>query len=283
MLRPQAVHAIDLDTFPLALVARRTFCSRIVYDIYDFYGQMIALTLPPWLRHVLLTMERWAALRADLVVLPDLSRAVFFDPQKPARMVEVMNVPEERAVSPRPQKFFTVFYGGQIARDRGIPELVRACEAVGARLIVAGHGPDEETLLPLVESSPVAMFLGNLPYDEVLAWTASCNVVAALYDPAIPNNRLASPNKFFEAMMLGKPVLTNEGIRLADLVRAESLGVVARYGDASSIREALESLMLSPSQCLEMGARGRQLYESRYRWEVQRERLVTAYRRLLGG
>ncbi len=194
-----------------------------------------------------------------------------------------MNVPEERLVVPKPQQLFTVFYGGQIARDRGLPELIRACESVGARLVVAGHGPDEGDLVPAIESSPAALFLGNLPYDEVLGWTASCDAVAALYDPGIPNNRLASPNKVFEAMMLRKPVITNDGIALAVLVRREGIGVVARYGDAASVQNALEELMLSPARCVEMGARGRRLYEERYRWDVQKERLVAAYRELLGG
>ena len=282
-LRPQVVHAVDLDSLLPALMARRAYGSLVVYDIFDFYGPMIALNLPSRVREVLADLERRAARRADLVVLPDLARAAFFGDRKPARVIEVMNVPEERAVVPKPQKFFTVFYGGQIARDRGIPELVHACESVGARLVVAGHGPDETVLVPMVESSPAAMFVGNLSYDEVLTWTASCDVVAALYDPAIPNNRLASPNKLFEAMMLGKPVVTNEGIGLAELVRKEGIGAVARYGDAASIQKALEELMLSPSRCSDMGARGRALYEARYRWDAQRERLVSAYRELLGG
>ncbi len=282
-IRPEAVHAVDLDSFVPAFLARRAFGSRLVYDIFDFYGGMIALPLPPRIRQVLAGLERQAALRADLVVLPDMARAAFFGDRRPARIVEVMNVPEERAVVPKPQKLFTVFYGGQIARDRGIRELVAACEAAGARLVVAGHGPDEAALVPVVESSPAAIFLGNLPYDEVLTWTASCDVVAALYDPAIPNNRLASPNKVFEAMMLAKPVLTNEGIALADLVRRERIGAVARYGDAASVGKSLEELMLSPAGCVEMGSRGRRLYEERYRWDAQRGRLVAAYRDLLGG
>jgi glycosyltransferase involved in cell wall biosynthesis len=281
-LRPQAVQAVDLDSLLPALVARRAFGSRIVYDIFDFYGGMIALPLSPRLRQVLANVEQRAARHADLIILPDMARAGFFGDPRP-RIIEVMNVPEDRPVTPKPQKLFTVFYGGQIARDRGLRELVPACEAVGARLVVAGHGPDEAALVPLIESSPAAIFLGNLPYDEVLTWTASCDVVAALYDPAIPNNRQASPNKVFEAMMLGKPLLTNEDIGLADLVRTEGIGLVARYGDSASVEKALEDLMLSPTRSAEMGTRARRLYEARYRWDAQRERLVGAYRELLGG
>lgn len=282
-LRPDVIHAIDLDTLWPALRANRAIGAKIVYDIFDFYSPMIARRIPGWLRTYLANLERRVALRADLVILPDLSRLEFFGSHRPRRVVEVMNVPEDLAVPRGPSDRFTVFYAGQIARDRGIPELVRACEQTGARLLVAGHGPDEATLLPLVESSPAAQFLGNLSYQDVIRSTASSDVVAALYDPAVPNNQKASPNKLFEAMMLAKPVLTNEGTTLGEFVARERVGAVARYGDLESIRKELERLMLSPEECERMGARGRRLYEAGFRWDVMRDRLLTAYRLLEEG
>ncbi len=282
-LKPDVVHTVDLDSFLPGLAAKRWLGSKLVYDIFDFYAPMIAVNLPRRIREALTRVERRLARDADLVILPDIVRADFFGSSRPPPIVEIMNVPEERIVQPKPQKRFTVFYGGQIARDRGIPELVRACEALGVRLVVAGHGPDEAAVVPYVQSSPAAEFVGNLPYEEVLSWTASCDVIAALYDPSIPNNRRASPNKLYEAMMLSKPLLTNEGILVGNFVRREGLGAVARYGDADSLRKALEQLMLSPQSCAEMGARGRRLYEERFRWETMRARLLAAYRELLGG
>ncbi len=281
-LRPDAVHAIDLDTFPVAFVAKRSSGVKLVYDAFDFYAPMIALNLRPAFREFLSRAERCAAQSADLVILPALERSAFFGEGGPRWIVEIMNVPEDRTVSPTPQASFTVFYGGQIARDRGLGELVQACEAAGARLVVAGHGPDEATLVPLIRSSPAAQYLGTLPYEEVLRWTASCHVVAALYDPAIPNNRWTSPNKLFEAMMLKRPLLTNEGTSLGEFVREKGLGAVARYGDLESVAQALEDLMASREARRRMGARGRRLYEDRFRWDTMRDRLVVAYRELLG-
>lgn len=280
-IRPDVIHAVDLDSLWPALRANRSLRAKIVYDVFDFYAPMIARRIPRWIRDYLTDLERRLALRADLVILPDLSRVEFFGPHPPSHVVEVMNVPEDRPVPPVSSERFTVFYAGQIARDRGIPELVRSCEQTGARLIVAGHGPDEATLIPLVESSPLAEFIGHLSHDDVLQRTAAADVVAALYDPALPNNRKASPNKLFEAMMLAKPILTNEGTTLGDFVARERLGGVGRYGDLESIRQELERLMLSPDECADMGARGRRLYESRFRWDVMRDRLLDSYRELL--
>ncbi len=282
-LRPDVVHSIDFDTAWPAQVAARLTGAAIVYDIFDFYSEMILLDLPRFLRRFLARAERRMVRRADLVILPDLRRQEQFEGVQPRRLVEVLNVPEDRPVAATPAKDFTLFYGGMIAKDRGLVDLLVACEATGAKFVVAGHGPDEEVLLPQLESSPVCLYLGTVPYDEVLKRTASSHAVAALYDPTVPNNRLAAPNKLYEAMMLSKPVLTNEGIALADLVRKAGIGVVATYGDPPSVQKVLEDLMLHPAECEAMGQRGRRLFEERYRWSIQAERLVAAYRSVLGG
>lgn len=279
-LRPDVIHAIDFDTAWPARIAARFTGAAIVYDIFDFYSEMILLDLPRFLRRFLAKAERRMVRRADLVILPDLRRQEQFGAAKPRKLVEVLNVPEDQRIEAEPAKDFTLFYGGMIARDRGLLDLLVACESTGAKFIVAGHGPDEAELLPHLESSPVCLYLGTVPYEEVLRQTASCNVVAALYDPAIPNNRLAAPNKVYEAMMLSKPVVVSDGVAIADLVQTLGCGKVVPYGDRAAIQKALEELMLSPADCDAMGARGRVAFEARYNWGVMANRLLAAYREL---
>ena len=107
-------------------------------------------------------------------------------------------------------------------------------------------------------------------------------MVAALYDPNVPNNRYAAPNKVFEAMMCAKPVITSDGIAITDLVRSVGCGVVVPYGDRAALQRALEQLMLSPAECDRLGARGRAAFESGYQWKAMEARLVGAYGTLLG-
>lgn len=280
-LRPRVVHAIDFDTAPPSLLAARILGAPLVYEIFDFYAEMVTVDLPAALRRRLARWERGVVARADLVILPDLRREVQLGGVRPKRLVEIMNAPEDRAVRSEPSSQFVVFYGGMIAKDRGLKDLVAACEAVGAKFLVAGHGPDEADLLPFVETSPACLYLGTIPYEEVLQHTAASHVVAALYDPGVPNNRLAAPNKVFEAMMLRKPVIVSDDIAPADLVREVGCGLVVRYGDQAALRAALERLMLSPAECEAMGARGRAAFEARYNWKAMEARLLTAYRGLL--
>ena len=276
--RPGIVHAVDFDSAIPAVATKRIQGHRLVLDVFDFYSDMIARPLSPGMRARLARWERRAIRAADLVILADLARTSQLGEPAPRTVIEVMNVPEETTVaSKRRGTEFLVFYGGMIARDRGLPQLVAACEDSGARLLVAGHGPDEEALIPGIESSPAALYLGNLPYAQVLEHTAAADAIVALYDPAVPGNRLASPNKLFEAMMFAKPVIASDGTRLADVVREVGCGLVVPYGDPEALRAALEKLMLSPAESQAMGARGRAAYEARYNWVAMERRLLEAY------
>ena len=278
--RPDVVHAIDFDSAIPAVFSKQIVGHRLVYDIFDFYADMIALPLSSGVRAFLARRERRAILAADLVILADLARQGQLGDARPARIIEVMNVPEERPVSRKKATEFLVFYGGMIARDRGLADLVAVCEDSGAKLLVAGHGPDEATLLPLIESSPVARYAGNVSYEEVLESTATADVIVALYDPAIPGNRLASPNKLFEAMMFAKPVIVSDDTRMAEVVRQEGCGIIVRFGDRRALQAALERLMLSPSEAAAMGSRGRAAYEAKYTWGAMEDRLLKAYAEL---
>jgi len=282
-LRPHVVHAVDLDTILPGYAAARFAGAKVVYDIFDFYAEMVTADLSPRFREALAKRERAMIGKVDLVILPDLRRKVQLATARPKRLVEIMNVPEDRAVAATAEDSsqFVVFYGGMIAKDRGLTDLVVACEATGARLFVAGHGPDEADLLNTIETSPASTYLGTIPYEEVLDRTASCHAVAALYDPSVPNNRFAAPNKLFEAMMFSRPVLVSRGTAAADIVREVGCGIVVPYGDREALRRALESVMLSPADSAAMGARGRTAFETKYNWQAMEPRLLDSYRDLI--
>jgi glycosyltransferase involved in cell wall biosynthesis len=276
-LRPDVVHSCDFDTALPAAFYAKLKGRRFVYDIFDFYAYMIAQPLGAATRGTLARFERYAANLADLVILADKARVVQLGLGFKGRIVEILNVPEEVQIQEGEGPDFTVFYGGMISEERGLRELVEATALAGVKLVVAGHGADEASLVPIFQKSPHVRFLGSIPYGDVLKWTARCQLIAALYDPAIPNNRLASPNKLFEAMMLSKPVVTNGEIRPAKMVEGVGCGFVVRYGDIQGLADGLRQLAANLAMRREMGARGRMAFEERFNWPIMEKRLVAAY------
>jgi glycosyltransferase involved in cell wall biosynthesis len=132
----------------------------------------------------------------------------------------------------------------------------------------------------LSEREPHVTFIGTIPYDEVIRRTLQSDLLFALYDPNVPNNRYASPNKLFEAMMCGKPILVSDGTAMAEIVREEECGLVVPYGDVDAIKHAILTLKNDPALCRRLGENGRRAYETKYNWKIMEERLLEIYRRL---
>lgn len=278
------IHACDLDTGLPALFAARLRRCRLVYDIFDFYAYMIAVSLHPSLRSMIAGFERRVAAGSDLLVIADDARLEQLGNagRQVRKRITIMNVPEEKVpLSQKSAEKFTLFYGGIINRERGLHELVKAVEALeSCELVVAGYGPDEKELIPIFKKSRNVRYLGNLPYAEVLGWTAKANVVPALYDPAVPNNRYASPNKLFEAMMFSKPVIVNRETTMAGIVKKENCGMVVKYGDVRELRDAILKLKSGVKLSIELGMNGRMAYEREYNWKEMENRLLLAYEEL---
>src|SRR5207247_8065447 len=94
--------------------------------IFDCVDEMVTANLPPGLREFLRRRERAMIARADVVIVPDRRRQVQFGNARPKLLVEIMNVPEDRPLAAKrdASSHFVVFYGGMIAKDRGLKDLV---------------------------------------------------------------------------------------------------------------------------------------------------------------
>ena len=99
---------------------------------------------------------------------------------------------------------------------RGLLELAEAIKDLdGFEFVLAGRVLDPEIANKLKRFSFVK-FLGQLSLAESIELQKTAHVIPLLYDLQLPINRVAAPNKFYEAMMLGIPVITNLSNILSD-------------------------------------------------------------------
>ena len=176
--------------------------------------------------------------------------------------------------------YFRIFYGGGLQPDRDVVSMIHVTGDIkNTSIVIAGGGHTNEIQRVVDACNTVnsATYLGPVPYHTILEYSLMSDVLYALYDPAIPNNRLASPNKLFEAMMCGKPIIVNEGVATADKVREENCGLVVPYGDYEALKEAVLTLKNNPELRKELGENGRRAYETKYNWKIMEKRLLDLY------
>ena len=122
-----------------------------------------------------------------------------------------------------------------------------------------------------------------VPPDALLGWVAAADVVAMPIQPSTLNHRLTTPNKLFEAMAVGVPVVASDLPGMAPIVRETGCGVVCDPTDPAAIAAAIRSILDAPAE-------ERRAYRDRalaaahgtYCWERQVEVLLEEYGRLTG-
>jgi glycosyltransferase involved in cell wall biosynthesis len=277
------VQAIDLDTVMPALIAAKMKRKKVIYEIADIYYELTRL--PAWLTKTCMQIDKLFLRFADGVILANEGIVKELNGIPNANLIVVYNSPPElsRQIAATAQRSeeFIVFYSGtlQSGRRLNLDKIVRAVRGIdGIKLIIAGYGDLARQITRWAnESKDKVQFVGRIDYNEVLEKTMTAGLLIALYDPVLPINRLASPNKLFEAMMCGKPIIVNKDTVMANIVEKENCGLVVDGNNVEEIKKVIVKLKEDAELRRILGANGRKAYEQRYSWQVMEQRLLSLY------
>jgi glycosyltransferase involved in cell wall biosynthesis len=276
------LHACDFDTVLPALMIGRWFHKQIIYDIFDFYADMLRQT-PALVKQAIRQVDLWLINRVDGVILADDSRYDQIAGADPRRSVVIYNSPEDQAPpepipSGSPPGELVLAYIGLLQSERGLFELIDVIADHPAwRLELGGSGAEAEALVADAGRISDFRFHGRLPYDQALALNACADVLIATFDPAIPNHKYSSSNKLFEAMMLGKPIIVARHTNMDRLVESHQCGLVVTYGDRAELAKALERFSNDVAFRKQCGRNARAAYEQAYSWRAMQHRLLDFY------
>lgn len=285
-----AVHAADFDTFVPALIIAKIKRKRIIYDIFDFYADMIGFPiLPKMSRKFIAKIDRFLMKFANIIIIPDESRREQIGKSITKHAVIIVNSPnedilDETVVEKEKNKKFAIFFGGGVTKSRYIDKVCLAVKDLyDVELIIMGPCPqDYDKKLQEISRNikNVKLFLKWAPYKEIIRQTINADLLFALYDSNNPNQKYSSPNKLFEAMMCGKPILVSDGTSMTDIVREHNCGIVVDHRDVTEIRDAIIKLKDNPQLCKQLGENGRKAYEEEYNWAIMEKRLINTYKKI---
>lgn len=255
----------------------------LVGDVRDHTSSMVGTHWGVKAR-VLGWLEDFLLSRCDAVIVVDDTRRELLPASVTLRrrVIVVRNLPQfDVGVSTSHEEGgVTVNYSGYLSALRGgglLAEAVGACAFT--RLDVVGETNDSE-LAKALELTPRVTRHGRVSHGEAMRRMGVADVVALLYDPSVGAHRYAAPNKFYEAMMVGRPVLVAEGTPMAEWVRAADCGYCVRYGDTTAIVSVLAAINSDRSGWRRKCTNARALYEKEFLWPNEARRLVAEYQAL---
>jgi glycosyltransferase involved in cell wall biosynthesis len=179
-----------------------------------------------------------------------------------------------------------VCYVGGIAQTRGIQEV---CAAMGqlqsdAQLNLVGEF-SEPALKQQVQTLPgwqrvnAMGFVDRQGVREILRYSMAGLVT---FHPQ-PNHIDAQPNKMFEYMSAGIPVIASDFPLWRGIVVGNDCGLVVDPLKPDEIAKAIDTLVANPDMAQRMGENGRRAVENRYNWPIEEQKLLAFYSTVLSG
>ncbi|MBL7944252.1 MAG: glycosyltransferase, partial [Flavobacteriales bacterium] len=264
---------------------------RVYYDSHEYFTEAEGLTGHPFKKRIWLRIEKWILPRLSNMYTVNESIASFYRDRYHIPVYVVRNVPPGRPLPPLKSrqelglpadKRLIILQGAYIDPDRGAREAVEAMEFVdNALLMIIGSGRD----LPVVQQMAAApqlkdrvLFRPKLPFDELQQYTRQADVGLTLDKPVHLNYTYSLPNKIFDYVHAGIPVVASRLPELERLINEYRIGALVDEVTPQKIAAAINTVLSQPKsnwsdvlkQCAEAN-----------NWQKESEIFTEIYRDLL--
>ncbi|KAB2817169.1 glycosyltransferase family 4 protein [Phaeocystidibacter marisrubri] len=188
-------------------------------------------------------------------------------------------VPTTREAIGIPESAFVVInQGAGINVDRGMEEALEAVASLSdVVLLIVGNGDAVPKLKEEVDKRGIrekVVFVGKVPYSELLGYTALANVGLSLDKPTSINYQFSLPNKLFDYLHTGIPVITSKVVEVKRIVDEYRVGITVDSSSPSAIAEAIEEMR---NAGVEKYAEGIKRAQSELTWNQERKVLEEVF------
>lgn len=298
--RPDAVHANDGNTLLPALALKTLTGARIVYDSHELWTHR-NVRQDRWLAPAVEALiERVAVRLVDgiITVSPSIVRWLQETYRLAVAPTLVRNIPVWHGATPDPARGRlrelaglrptdkVVAYCGGITTGRGLEETLEALTLLpdDVHLVMLGFGsPDYVSgLLQLAGGRGLqdrVHVAGHVPGPQVPAALADADVAVVFVRPIVLSYLYSLPNKLFESIHAGLPIVAADLPDTAQVVRDHGVGEVFDARTSAQLAEAITDVLVAPEAFREAARRAAPHLD----WRLEAARLVGLYSTVLSG
>jgi glycosyltransferase involved in cell wall biosynthesis len=243
----------DLDTLMPNYLVSKLKGIPLVYDTHEIFTEVPELTGRRSKQNAWRRVERWIFPKLKYVFTVNQSISDWYFDRYKVRPLVVRNMPRKANTNtvnktreelnlPVNRKI-VLLQGAGINIDRGSEELVQAMKYLdGVLLLIVGSGdviPKLKEMIAQEKLHDKVILKGKVPHEELRSITAIADLGVTLDKPTNINYRLSLPNKIFDYIQAGVPVLASDLPEVAKIVREWNVGVVATSFDPEKLSQTI--------------------------------------------
>jgi glycosyltransferase involved in cell wall biosynthesis len=248
----EVTHCHDLNTLPIGVLLKTLRGSRVVYDAHELETERHGMT--GYRRVLARILERYLVRRVDAIIVVSDSIAEWYErAYRIQRPLVLRNIPRRKNVPGRDHSLLrkrlglgddarVFLYQGLISEARGIRRLLDVFSGLpSAHLVCLGFGPLVASVQKHSRRYPNIHYLPAVPNSELLSYTIGADVGVCLGDSPNLSYQFSLPNKLFEYVLAGLPVVIFDHPDKRRFVESWDCGWVVPH-ETVGIREALAAI-----------------------------------------
>ncbi len=250
------IHANDLDTLLPAWLVARLRRLDLVYDTHEYFLGVPEIQKRPIVKKVWGMIESFIFPRLKSVITVNQSIAGLYEKEYGVKVSVMRNIPQKQddaihavareSIGVQDSDFLLILQGAGINVDRGAEEAVQMMRYLDdVKLIIAGSGDVIDQLKQLSQNEGIrgkVIFLPKMKYSELMRVTASCNLGLTLDKDSNINYRFSLPNKLFDYMHAGIPVLASNLPEVSRVIHEFGFGIITNTHEPEAMARMIKEL-----------------------------------------
>ncbi|SDO63204.1 Glycosyltransferase involved in cell wall bisynthesis [Halomonas shengliensis] len=257
------IHCHDLTPLPIAVRLKQITGARLIYDAHELETETAGARGAR--QSLAKSLEKRLIPKVDAMITVSPSIQKWYGeryPEIPVHLIRNIPAPVEESIDAVPLReilgipdhALLFIYLGGLSKGRGIEIALEAFQQEGVphHIVFMGNGPLENTVRNAAQNDFRIHYKDPVPPKDVVSHASGADVGICLYEDTCLNHRYCLPNKLFESLLAGLPVLASPLPDQAEVVKKHQAGWVVE-NDVESVSNFLRKLTLQDGVSLREG------------------------------
>lgn len=281
------VVANDLDTLLASYLASIIRKKKLVFDAHEYFTELPELEGRRFVKKIWLRIEQFILPKIKYSYTVCESIANEYKKKYDIEMKVVMNIPLSQKESNSSlllnDKIGTrkvIIYQGALNIGRGIELVIKAMKYIENYVfLIVGDGDIRDELIELAIKEQVSekvIFTGRISFNELPKYTRRADIGISLEENLGLNYYFALPNKLFDYINAGIPVIASDLPEIKKIVLENKIGIIVEDRTPENIAKIIESIFNDPI-ILEIWKTNLLIINKKYKWEDQEPVLLSLF------